>query len=181
MISKNEVVPSAEKKDAKREGVKMSIQLIIAPPAGGKTRKCVEAIRKVTEEDPLSEIQVLVPDRLQRSEWQQRLGMASERGGFINTRIQTFESLGRSILERAHDPRMLISKTLNRLCVSKAIQIASTGKPLEVFEPIKDMPGFAGNLLPAFMQMRQGLVPSDLSSGEFTPEERDVMRIYAAW
>lgn len=159
----------------------MSIQLIIAPPAGGKTRKCVEAIQKVTEKDPAAEIQVIVPDRLQRSEWQRRLGMASERGGFIGTRIQTFESLGRSILERARDPRMLISKTLNRLCVTKAIQIASTETPLEIFEPIKEMSGFVGNLLPAFMQMRQGLVPSDYSSDEFTPEEKDVMRIYASW
>ena len=40
----------------------MPVELIIAPPAVGKTRACIEHIRQVLAEQPLAAIRVVVPD-----------------------------------------------------------------------------------------------------------------------
>ena len=80
----------------------MSIKILTAPPAGGKTTYCIEVIHQLRTQDPLAQIKVIVPDKQQMAYWKKRLALSSVSGhlsGFIGTDITSFSRLAISYRE----------------------------------------------------------------------------------
>ncbi len=157
----------------------MTIRLIIAPPAGGKTTYCLNQIKKLREHDPLALIQVIVPDSLQTAGWKRCLAYPA---GTIGTHVSTFQQVALSLMESFHDKRLLIPHPLNSLCIQEAVNRAEAEAPLEHFAAIKTMPGFISELGLAFSQMQRALVsPEDFTHESDSPKLHDVSRIYQAY
>ena len=73
----------------------MTVQLILAPSASGKTHACIQAVRDTLARQPLSPVWVITGDHRQAGYFRKRLALA---GGTFGTRIATFGSLYREIL-----------------------------------------------------------------------------------
>ena len=157
----------------------MTIKLLIAPPAGGKTTWCLDHIRALRKQDALAEIQVLVPDRLQASGWKKRLSYPD---GMIGTTVSTFQQFAHHLLEIVNDERLCIPPQLETLCIQAALRETESEATLAYFEPIKDTPGLISELQKAFAQMQHALVsPEILSAQSDSPQQRDTARIYEAY
>ena len=73
----------------------MSLQVLMAPPASGKTQFAVQAVRHCLMDGGLKNIWVLVPERRQKEAFRQRLVQA---GGMLGVTIDTFDMVCNRIL-----------------------------------------------------------------------------------
>ena len=161
----------------------MGIKILTAPPAGGKTTYCVEAIRTVRRKDPLAQIKVIVPDKQQMAFWKKKLALSSAEGraaGFIGTDVTSFSKLAMNILERSGSGRKPIPGKLDMLCVKEAVLSASEKQPLAYFSPIRTKPGLTDVLAKTIHKLQRGCVPPETlreqSPGD--PKICDTARIY---
>jgi ATP-dependent helicase/DNAse subunit B len=133
-------------------------ELIIAPPASGKTEACIQRIRETLSEHPLAQIWVVVPDRLQAAAFRNRLAST---GGAIGAYISTFGDLYRTILERAgnHLP-VASSPFLHRLLQEVIDQSVGQGE-LQYFAPLQLAPGFILALRDSFAELKRSMIYPD--------------------
>jgi hypothetical protein len=75
----------------------MPVELILAPPAAGKTAACIQRIQSVRKTEPLAPVWVLVPDAQNAAYFRQRLARA---GGALGVSVGTFRALYTDLLER---------------------------------------------------------------------------------
>ena len=73
----------------------MTVELFLAPAAGGKTAHAIERIRTLP---PLSPVRVVVPDQMEAAAFRRRLAQA---GGALGTEVQTFYKLYADVLTLA--------------------------------------------------------------------------------
>jgi len=133
-------------------------ELIIAPPASGKTEACIQRIRETLSEHPLAQIWVVVPDRLQAAAFRYRLAST---GGAIGAYVGTFGDLYRTILERAgnHLP-VASSPFLHRLLQEVIDQSVGQGE-LQYFAPLQLAPGFILALRDSFAELKRSMIYPD--------------------
>ena len=161
----------------------MSIKILTASPAGGKTTYCIEAIRQLRTQDPLSQIKVIVPDKQQMAYWKKRLALSSVSGhfsGFIGTDITSFSRLAMNILEKSGSVHKTISGRLDMLCVKEAVLSASKKEPLAYFNPIRTKPGVTEVIAEAVHKLQRGCIMPDelLKESRNDPKIADTARIY---
>lgn len=162
----------------------MSIQIIAAPPAGGKTNYCIEKISEIRNKDPFVKIQVIVSNKLQLYYWKKVLAEHSKKGtqqkGVIGTDVISFYKLAMNILESTTVSRKLISSHLNTLCLEKAIKRASEKNKLSYFEPIISKPGMLSLVNETISELQRNLiVPEQFDNTETTNEKlKDISLIY---
>jgi ATP-dependent helicase/DNAse subunit B len=133
----------------------MSVDLIIAPPAAGKTDVCIRTILERQVEQPLAQVSVVLPDRLQVSAFRQRLAFA---GGALGVAIGTFPDLYRKLLEQAGKFTPVVPGPLLHRLVQETVDRAAGLGELGHFATIQGKPGFLQVLGEAFAELKRARV-----------------------
>ena len=76
----------------------MKVRILVAPPASGKTRFCIERVLETQRMDPLAAVWFVVPDGYQAVAIRRRLTAA---GGVMGIYVNNFGSVFRELLELA--------------------------------------------------------------------------------
>jgi len=154
---------------------RMSTQILIAPPASGKTRTCIQAIQSLLTQRPAAKASVIVRDRLQASYFRTRLAAA---GGAINVRIETFRDLYLEIIEQSNRPlRPQLSSPMQYQTVQAAVERAN----LTYFAPLRGLPGLTRSMQSLIAELQRALVtPADLmrQADPTRPGHAELARIY---
>lgn len=129
----------------------MPTRLIISPPATGKTEYCIEQIRGHLKEHPLSQVWVVLPDRLQASYFRRRL---AESGGALGAHVGRFGDLYKHILERAGNYVPVASNALLHRIVQETVDAAA----LVHYAPLRTLPGFILVLRDSFAELKRSLI-----------------------
>jgi ATP-dependent helicase/nuclease subunit B len=133
----------------------LPVELLISPPAAGKTQACIERIKNVQSSHPFAKIWVLVPDNQKAVYFRQRLADA---GGGIGITIGTFRSLYMHILEENGIFVPVITPALEHRLVQESVDAAADALELSHYASIKHKPGFILALQDAFAELRGALV-----------------------
>ena len=165
----------------------MNIHLLIAPPAAGKTRACLERLQAVFRADPLGRAWALVPDQLQADGLRARLAGT---GAVLPVRVATFSELHQEILEQAGASLPVAEEAmLHRLLQDAARSLCQAGQ-LPYYGPICGLPGFLLEVRDRIAELKRALVlPGSLADaarsqagdGIPNPGLADLARIYAAY
>src|SRR5579859_860272 len=144
----------------------MTVSLLIAPAAHGKTEQALALIREARAptgaagaRPGLAPIAVILPNQVQRVAFRERLAAA---GGAIGVTLYTFYGLYAELLARAGQPLPeLDGGAQTRLLRVVIGDLASRGR-LHHFAPLRDKPGFAAVLREAIEELKRARVsPED--------------------
>ena len=117
----------------------MSTRLLLAPAASGKTAYCIQCIRKLNRENPLTPIWVIVPNGANVVAFRRRLADA---GGAIGVHLGTFYSLYEELLAEAGQlVARLDAPVISYLLREVAVELHDAGA-LNFFANIHTLPGF---------------------------------------
>jgi len=133
----------------------MTIELLIAPAATGKTATCIDQIRAAQKENPLAQVWVLVPNQQTAAQFRARL---AESGGGMGVRIGFFHHFYQEILEENGRFLPVISQALSHRLIQETVREVSTSGDLTHYDAIKEKPGFFSVLKDSFAELRSGLV-----------------------
>jgi len=155
----------------------LTTRLLVAPPASGKTKFCIDQIKKVKTDLPLAKVWVLVPDKLQAHAFQLRMANS---GGSIGTQIGYFTNLLRSILEKNVVPPTLVSAPLVQRIVQETISDAVANEEIHYYTPLKLYPGFNLALRDVFSELkRAGINPETFQNAILdNPAHQDLSILY---
>lgn len=133
----------------------MSVELLIAPPASGKTHTCIKRIQVLKAAQPLAQVWVIVPDSKNATFFRRRL---SEAGGGVGVSVASFRDYYVEILERSGNFVPVVTAALEHRLVQEVIAEVSAAGYLRHYESIKQKPGFILSLQDAFAELRGALV-----------------------
>ncbi|MCX6055353.1 MAG: PD-(D/E)XK nuclease family protein [Chloroflexi bacterium] len=159
----------------------MTTQLIIAPPATGKTFSCIQRIQEVQKDHPLAQVWVLVPDRLQAGAFRRRLALA---GGSLRVEVGRFGDLFGHLLESAGSFIPAGSPPLLHRLVQDTVDRAVEQGAIPYFAPLQIFPGFILALRDAFAELKRARVsPEGFSSYTVsgTPAQQDLATLFARY
>jgi ATP-dependent helicase/DNAse subunit B len=159
----------------------MPVDLIISPPASGKTQACIQRIRSLLLEHPFAPLRVVLPDRLQTAAFRRRMAQA---GGAIGVQVGTFGDLYGEILEQAGRQIPVASPPMVHRLVQGAIDQVHTAGELQHFAGLREMPGFALALRDTFAVLQRGLVTPEafieqVAAGSLAQQE--LARLYRSY
>src|SRR5512146_498278 len=132
----------------------MPVELLIARPATGKTQSCIQKVQSVLLSHPLSNVWVVVPDRLQAAAFRRRLAQS---GGAIGVNVGRFEDLYRNILEQAGDDFPIASSPLLHFIIQEVVNLSAKQGKLVHYNSLRSMPGFLLALRDAFAELKRSL------------------------
>lgn len=155
----------------------MPTELLIAPPATGKTHACIDRIQAARRTNPLARIRVLVPDRFQAAAFRQRL---AEAGGALGVDVGRFDDLYHAILDQAGIFIPLASEPLLQRVIVEIIDQAVAQGRLPYLAPLQQFPGFIQSLRGIFAELKRSLITPDqfsaaVISGSKTHQELGVL------
>ena len=140
----------------------MSVALLLAPAAHGKTEHTLARIRDLRAQEPLAPIAVVLPNQIQLFAFRQRL---AAQGGALGVSLFTVYGLYAELLARAGQPvPQLSGEAQSRLLRAVVDQLAERGA-LTYFAPLCDKPGFAAALREAIEELKR----ARLSAEDFAP------------
>jgi ATP-dependent helicase/DNAse subunit B len=159
----------------------MAIQVLLSPPAGGKTSHCIQRILTVLREHPLASIWVVVPDRLQAYAFRRRL---ADVGGAIGVNVGTFGDVYREILRKANRSIPLASEWVVHRLLQSCVQTLNDSGKLPYFAPLIQMPGFLRVLRKAVAELKLARIWPEILL-EFVSERSqgllELARIYQSY
>lgn len=133
----------------------MTIKLLVAPPASGKTAACIEQILAIHKDQPLAQVWVLVPNLQKAAYFKARLAVA---GGGMGVKVGEFRHLYKELFEENGVFSPIISSALSHRLIQEAVrETYDSGKPMH-YSAIKDKPGFISVLRDAVAELRSALV-----------------------
>lgn len=156
----------------------MPVDLLISPPATGKTADCIRRIHALLDERPFSPVQVVLPDRLQATAFRRRL---AEAGGALGVQVGTFGDLYRKILEACGCPVPLASPAVVHRLVLTAVQNTHNSGMLQHYAGLRDTPGFILTLRDTFAELKRALVYPERfleQSVSGSPAQQELARLY---
>lgn len=156
----------------------MTTELIIAPPAAGKTFTCIQRIQTIRKDHPLAKIWVIVPDRLQAAAFRKRLASA---GGALGTQVGRFNDLYLSILEQTGTYIPSATSTLLYRLIQETVDDTIAKGELPYYAPLQTFPGFTQSLRGSFAELKQALIyPEKFSQFALdgTPAQKDLAVLY---
>ena len=159
----------------------MTTEIIVSPPATGKTTSCIQRIQTIRGIHPLAQIWVIVPDRLQAAAFRRRL---ADSGGAMGTFVGTFGDLYRSILENSEVYVPVASSPLLHWLVQETVDRSIDQGELSHFMPLQAFPGFIMALRESFAELKRSLIYPEQFL-EFTrsgsPAQRDLAILYGRY
>ncbi len=159
----------------------MAVQVLISPPASGKTRAVIDQVLAVCAKQPLAAVWVVLPDRLQAAYFRRRLAAA---GGAIGVQVGTFGSLYQEFLERCGRPVAVASDPITYRLIQAAIANVFAEGGLEYYRQLRAMPGFVLSLRELFAEFKRALVdPFSLMAAAQDRESafQELAKIYASY
>lgn len=159
----------------------MSIELLIAPPASGKTHTCIERIQALRKGNPLAKVWVIVPDRLQAASFRRRLAQS---GGALGVQVGRFPDLLKSLLEDSGDTLLLASRPLINRLIQETVDDAVTRGEIPYYAPLQFFPGFILALRDVFDELKRAMVtPQQFTQyvNAGTAGHKDLARLYSAY
>ena len=157
----------------------MSIKLILAPAAAGKTQACLQRIQSLHETEPLAPVWVLVPDAQNAAYFRQRL---SRIGGGVSVNVGTFRALYVDLLERQGLFTPVITAALEHRLVNQIVEGAYAADELDHYTAIRNKPGFIGALQDVFSELRSAYISPErfLAYTHISPPaKQELARLYA--
>ena len=133
----------------------MTVELLIAPPAVGKTKNCIDKIRRTLSNYPLNQVWVVVPDRLQAAAFRRRL--ASD-GGALGGYVGRFEDLYHHILESEGIAVPVASAPLLHRLVVETVDTAIADGKIHHYASLQGAPGFHEALRDTFAELKRALI-----------------------
>lgn len=159
----------------------MPVELLVARPATGKTQNCIDKVQKTLSASPLSEVWIVVPDRLQAAAFRRRLAAA---GGAIGAHIGTFGDLYRKILEQTGNNVPIASTPLLHFIIQDVVDNSFKIGNLEHYASVRTMPGFFLALRDSFAELKRSLIfPEQFieSCQEGGPAQQELADLYASY
>ncbi len=156
----------------------MTTNLIIAPPAAGKTAACINRILAVHKEQLLAQVWVIVPNPQKAAYFKYRL---AEAGGGMGVRVGAFRTFYKEILEEQGSFAPVITPALSHRLIQETVRKAYGAGELTHYAAIKDKPGFLSVLRGAFAELRSAIVrPSAFLeyTREAYPARRELAILY---
>lgn len=144
----------------------MAVELILAPPAAGKTAACIQHIQSLRKSDPLAPVWALVPDAQNAAYFRQRLARA---GGGLGVNVGTFRALYTDLLERQGQFTPVITPALEHRLVQGTVDAAYASGELAHYAAIRTKPGFIGALRDIFSELRSAYITPEQFS-DYTRE-----------
>lgn len=159
----------------------MSVELIIAPAASGKTQSCLQHIQNVRQTNPLSTIWVLVPNAPNVAYFRKRLAGS---GGGLGIHVGTFTRLITDLLERQGNFTPSLTPTLSYRLLHEVIDEVFRKGELNYYTSIKDKPGFIEVIQNSFNELRSAFI-SPITFLEYTqgssPAKAELASLYACF
>jgi hypothetical protein len=160
----------------------MSLHLLIAPPATGKTQACLELVSDAFQARPMPTVWMLVPDQNQADEIRGRL---ARRHSVLPAHVATFGDLYIEILEQAGGSLPVAGNVMLRRLLQEITRSLCAGGQLPHYGPICGLPGFLLEVGERIAELKQGLVlPATLSEAarrRCDPGLTDLAKIYEAY
>jgi ATP-dependent helicase/nuclease subunit B len=157
----------------------MAAQVLIAPPAFGKTHTCISMLQSTLQAHPNARVLAVVRDRLQAAAFRRRL---AEAGGSLGADVITFPDLYREILESGCERIPIASHTLRRHVLQKTIDRTA----LTYFAPLRSLPGFGRMVQNLIGELEGAMVtPLDLTQTlaemDSRPGLREIADLYRSY
>lgn len=133
----------------------MPVELILAPPAAGKTAACLQRIQSLRQSDPLAPMWVLVPDAQNAAYFRRRLART---GGGLGVNVGTFRALYTDLLEQNGQFTPVITPALEHRLVQGTVDAAFAAGELSHYAAIRTKPGFIAALQDIFSELRSAYV-----------------------
>ena len=160
----------------------MSIHLLVAPPASGKTRACLAQIAAEFHTRPFASVWLLVPDRLQADEARSRLALT---GLVLPVHVATFYDLHQEILELSGCCLPVATTTMLHRLLQEIIRGLDAEEQLSYYQPICRLPGFYLEVRDRIAELKRALVQperlAELAQDQASPGLSDLGRIYTAY
>lgn len=133
----------------------MALEILVSPPATGKTHYCINRIKELLVSDDITEIWVIVPDQHNTRMFRQRLAGA---GGCIGVNVGTFREVSTLILERLGKRGHYVSDLFVYDLIKRLLTQMESEDRIHHFKPIGGFPGFIHMLYGSFADLERGLV-----------------------
>ncbi len=159
----------------------MPVELLISPPATGKTETCIRRLRSTLHDQPLALSWVVLPDRLQSTSFRRRLAAT---GGLLGGKIGRFEDLYAYLLEQTGSDVPVASAPLLHRLVQETVDIAIQNGEISHYTALQNMPGFILALRDAFAELKRSLVYPDAflqATRSAPPAQRELGILYARY
>lgn len=158
------------------------LHLLVAPPAGGKTRDCIHRARQAAQASPLAVVWVIVRDERQEKAFRRRLAYS---GGALGVRVATFYDLYQEILALSGQSVLAAGDVVLSRVTRAAVDEVYEGGDLQFYAPIRTAPGFLQALRDRFGELKRSLVLPDRLLDEAArlgdPALLELARIYAVY
>lgn len=156
----------------------MAVQLLIGPPASGKTGTCIQHIQQLQAHHPIANIWVILPDYQNIAYFRKRLARA---GGGVGVNVGTFRVLYQEILEKTGNYAPVISPSLEHRLVKETVEPAFAAGALTHYGEIRSKPGFNLALQDIFSELRSAYISPErflayTQSG--TQAKRELAQLY---
>ena len=137
----------------------MSIRILQAPAAAGKTQYGIDHIRAIRDDERLAPIWVILPDAAQVRAFRRRLAQG---GGAFNVHVVTFSTLYAELLVLAGEalPR-LDEPILHRLLRAIVDELVADGRII-YYTPLQDKPGFFQALRRVIRELKQARIEPEV-------------------
>lgn len=134
--------------------------ILLAPAAGGKTRRLVELL--VGEPELIQPRWAVLPDRTQVSSFRRRIAAA---GGALGVSVGTFGDLFQEILARAGQPVAVTPDPARQRLLRLALRGLEADGKLPFYQPIIRTPGFLEVAGEAIAELKRGRVSPEAVAG----------------
>lgn len=159
----------------------MSVSLVVARPAVGKTNTCIQAVRNTLAKKTLAQVWVIVPDRLQAAAFRRRLAQA---GGALGAHVGSFGDLYKNILEHAGMFVPVASSPLLHRLVQESIDLSIAQGEISHYAALQRAPGFILALRDSFAELKRSLIyPDQLAeyTRKGTPAQQELSILYTRY
>jgi len=143
----------------------LSVSLLVAPAAHGKTQYALARLRAARAEDPLAPIAVVLPNQIQLLAFRRRL---AAQGGALGVSLFTFFKLYAELLARAGQPLAELDDPAQVRLLRGVVRDLAARGALRHFASLRDKPGFAAALREAIEELKRARIPSE----DFAPAVR---------
>lgn len=133
----------------------MTIELLIAPAASGKTELCIDRIHTAQKEHPLAGVWAFIPNTQTAEQFRSRLAAS---GGGMGVKVGFFHHFYREVLEDQGIFVPVISQALSHRLIQETVHEVSASGDLSYYDAIKDKPGFFSVLRDSFAELRSALI-----------------------
>ena len=160
----------------------MTIHILVAPPATGKTQTCLDIVKKTVQRNPLTQVWILVPDQIQANEMRSRL---VRMGLILPAGLQLLAIFTRKFSNKKDVVYRWRGPSCSAGCYSKLSATCVQQGSSRIMDKICSMPGFQLEIRDRIAELKRALIMPDRIDGvaqaQNDPGLIDLAHIYTAY